>query len=126
LKRTGPAFSIYISILFLLTILPINSSDNSLINNTFILEVRLDYLLHALLYFPWLFLAVKATKAGHIIALLYGLLFAAGTEVLQLLLPYRTFNINDLLANVLGLLSGLILVIPFGSDLHFRLFRNGK
>jgi len=43
--------------------------------------------------------------------LLLGLLFASATEGLQYVLPYRTFNINDLMANLLGILVGFALVL---------------
>ena len=43
--------------------------------------------------------------------LLTGLLFASTTEGLQYFLPYRAFNINDLLANLLGVMVGFALVL---------------
>ena len=45
--------------------------------------------------------------------LLLGLLFAAGSEVLQYLLPWRAYNVNDLLANMLGILVGFTLLFLF-------------
>ncbi len=42
--------------------------------------------------------------------LLTGLFFAAGTEGLQYFLPWRAFNVNDLLANGLGVLLSLLSV----------------
>lgn len=45
--------------------------------------------------------------------LLLGLFFAAGTEGLQHFLPWRAFNVNDLLANGLGILVGFALVLRF-------------
>jgi glycopeptide antibiotics resistance protein len=42
--------------------------------------------------------------------LLLGFLFAAGSEALQYLLPYRAYNVNDLLANMLGILVGFSLL----------------
>jgi len=46
-----------------------------------------------------------------------GLLFAAGSEGVQYLLPYRAWNINDLVANSLGVVFG------FGICMVFRAFR---
>jgi VanZ family protein len=43
--------------------------------------------------------------------LLLGLFFAAGTEGLQYFLPWRAFNLNDLLANGLGILVGFALLL---------------
>ena len=48
-------------------------------------------------------------------ALLYislGLVFALLNEAVQYLLPYRAFNINDLLANGLGVLLGAVVCMP--------------
>jgi len=48
-----PAYSL---ILILLAVLPINSAGSQ-INNIFIVNVRFDYILHALVYIPLTFLA---------------------------------------------------------------------
>lgn len=45
--------------------------------------------------------------------LLTGLLFASTTEGLQYFLPYRAFNINDLLANLLGVMLGFAVLILY-------------
>lgn len=45
--------------------------------------------------------------------LLTGLLFASATEGLQYFLPYRAFNINDLLANLLGVMAGFAVLILY-------------
>lgn len=43
--------------------------------------------------------------------LLISLTIGIGLELLQMLVPYRSFNINDLIANVVGVLLGLALVL---------------
>jgi len=35
-----------------------------------------------------------------------GLVFAAGAEFIHYFLPYRSFNINDLIGNVSGIILG--------------------
>ena len=45
--------------------------------------------------------------------LLLCLLFAAGSEGLQYLLPWRAYNVNDLLANMMGILLGFSLLFLF-------------
>ena len=42
-----------------------------------------------------------------------GLIFAVGSELIQLILTYRAFNINDLFANSIGIVSGFILHLVF-------------
>jgi len=60
------------------------------------------------MFLPWAFFqpSVKATRLPW---LLYGLLFAFGTETLHYLLPWRSFNINDLIANAAGVILGFII-----------------
>ena len=117
-KQWKMVFIIYSSILFLLAVLPINSSG-SVLNNTYIISVRLDYLIHFIIYFFWMFLLKQLTHSSSrdsihqvlIYYLLLGLAFAVWTESIQYFLPYRAFNINDLIANGLGVTAGLILFI---------------
>jgi VanZ family protein len=113
-------FWAYIVAILLLITLPLNSV-NSYLSNTYVVEVRLDYLGHILLFAPFLFL-VKHTYLPNIIAaLLTGLTFAVATEFLQYFLPYRVFNINDLLSNALGIPFGMVFIIPAVSKQLLRL-----
>ncbi len=98
----------YLVVLLLLTVLPLNSSHGSL-NNTYVLEVRLDYLLHFLIYLPIVFLMSHSFRFW--LAVLFSFVFAAGMEVLQLVVPYRSFNVNDLFANFLACILSLVVVM---------------
>jgi VanZ family protein len=107
----------YSVLLFLLAILPINSKESS-INNSYILQIRMDYLLHFTVFFVWmslLWLSLIANKKTNpklvLVYIFIGLLFAVFNESIQYVLPYRAFNINDLVANGLGILLGAILFI---------------
>ncbi|MBA3898611.1 MAG: VanZ family protein [Bacteroidetes bacterium] len=103
-----------------LAVIPINSGPLSF-NDIYLLEFRLDYLLHGLLFFPWMWILLFiGIKAGHRVRLKeYGAWFFIGlvlcvlTEAVQLFTPYRTFNVNDLVGNVIGLSLGLVLLIIF-------------
>jgi len=100
----------YLLLLVLGSVLPINSGSSSL-NNTYIVEVRSDYLLHVLVLLPLpLILAIRfrSSTAIWMKIILYGLLMVIFCEGVQLLIPYRTFNINDLFANGIGVMIGLI------------------
>jgi len=102
---------IYTFLLFLLAVLPING--DSALNHVFILSFRLDYLVHFAVFIPWVILVWLATRVsfrgeplkacGWIAA---GIILAVITEAVQYLLPYRSFNINDLVANAGGVLLG--------------------
>jgi glycopeptide antibiotics resistance protein len=133
------AFYAYCIILLLLIVLPLNSASE--LNNITILHLRGDYFFHILMFLPWMFFhnpafgnlrsgrsfwplaisfwsAAKTKDKSQLTAnsqqlswLLTGLLFASATEGLQYFLPWRAFNVNDLLANGLGILMGYLLAI---------------
>ncbi len=90
----------------MLAIAPINGNGGSL-NDIFILELRSDYLIHALQFLPWMFFGMKINKS-FLLWLIAGLFFASITEGIQYFLTYRSFNINDLIANLIGVLLGSI------------------
>jgi glycopeptide antibiotics resistance protein len=104
----------YTVVIILLSVLPVNGGD-SLLNDRFILSIRLDYLVHFALFIPWMLLIWIFTgvrfnntplkASGWIVA---GLILAVSSEYLQYFLPYRAFNINDLVANCLGVLLGSV------------------
>jgi VanZ family protein len=101
-------FIAYAATVIILAVLPINGLHRTL-THSFVIEVRLDYLLHSLIFIPFLFLLKRTLRTAFLIALLYGILFATFSEGIQYFLPYRTFNINDLLANWLGVVVGGVL-----------------
>ena len=92
------------------SVVPLSSPSASL-NSITLLSLRLDYLLHALVFIPLIPLW-KLTWPKHRLWLILpaGLLIAAAAEWVQLFLPYRAYNINDLLGNALGVLIGALLV----------------
>lgn len=106
-------FFLYLFVIFLFTTLPINN-EKDLINQTYIQNIRLDHIFHALLFFPWMILSTffSAKKSfvsirySNVIWLLGGLLLALFTEGIQYFLKYRSFTLIDLLSNIIGLLLG--------------------
>jgi VanZ family protein len=84
------------------------------LNNITILQLRGDYFFHILMFLPWFFFS-GVYNMKKIYWVLIGLLFAAGSESLQYLLPYRAYNVNDLLANMLGILAGFSVTLFIGS-----------
>ena len=79
-------------------------------------NLRLDYLLHFLVYFSLaiLYLLWKANtyfkiKPNLIVYFLIGgLVLAIGSEFTQSLIPNRSFNPYDLISNVSGILFGVV------------------
>jgi VanZ family protein len=100
-------FNIYFVTISLLVLLPVDFKK-SIVNHTYIFNLRLDYILHSLLFSPWFFF--KPAKINkHFIWFLIGFLLGSSIECLQYFVPYRTFNLKDILANFLGLCAGTIL-----------------
>jgi len=113
-NRVAIFFWFYTAIIILLFILPINGSE-SCINNIFIVSIRLDYLAHLFLFIPWMFLWKNYTRLRFdksvgktILFITLGIQFAFCSELIQYYLPYRAFNINDLMANMAGIGIGAI------------------
>lgn len=104
---------IYIVALFLVSMLPINGKDSA-INKIYFTsaEIRLDYLLHSILLVPWMPLRILYEKTSRSVIfqwLSMGMMLAVSVEAVQYILPYRTYNIIDLLANIIGVFIGLLL-----------------
>ena len=100
---------IYILVLVLGSVLPINSG--TILNNTYVVEVRSDYLIHALILMPLpllLSLSIGTSSGLWARVIFLGLFIVIFCEGIQMLLPYRIFNINDLIANGVGAFMGLI------------------
>lgn len=102
-------FRIYLICVLLLSVLPINSAGE--LNNITILKFRGDYFLHSLMLVPWMIFLLWI-KSRWWLWLLSGLLFAVFIEGIQYFLPYRAYNINDLVANIVGVgIGGGILLM---------------
>ncbi|MCK9452748.1 MAG: VanZ family protein [Bacteroidales bacterium] len=106
-----PVFWSYVIVLLLLVTLPLNTTSE--LNNITILQLRGDYFFHILMFLPWMFFR-KALRIKPLLWLLIGLLFASATEGLQYLIPWRAFNVNDVLANVMGIILGFGLALFIG------------
>jgi glycopeptide antibiotics resistance protein len=105
-------FYTYLFVLVLLAILPINSTNSSL-NNNYIFSIRLDYFAHSMVVIPYfllLFICLGEWKR-EISVLSVAFLFVSFLEVIQYFLPYRAYNINDMLANWLGILLSYMLFL---------------
>jgi glycopeptide antibiotics resistance protein len=124
-KPIKTVLGVYILTIILLVSLPLNTSSH--LNNITILQLRGDYFFHIVLFLPWMFFGSTFTRQSKLKSstllssqspsvppslfwFLLGLLFASGTEGLQFFLPWRAFNINDLLGNMLGILLSLLTV----------------
>ncbi len=67
-------------------------------------EICLDYLIHVCLYLPFMFLIKIGVDCQLWISFKIGLIIAVVLEGVQMFLSYCTFNISNILANIIGLL----------------------
>ncbi|MFI3264063.1 MAG: hypothetical protein SNG38_00770 [Rikenellaceae bacterium] len=64
-----------------------------------------DYVMHFLVYTPWMFFGcyIYGSKFQHRSWFLIGTTFVIALELLQALIPYREFNILDMIVGEVGL-----------------------
>lgn len=101
---------LYLVVLFLLMVIPIG--NGTLITDIYIINYRGDYILHCLVYLPWMFAGkiILGKRLNTLGWLALGAATAAALEYIQMLLPYRGFNINDLVAGVIGVVVSYIAI----------------
>lgn len=102
---------VYVLTVAILSVAPTNSGKTTGLGTTSVLNIRSDYLLHALLFIPWMALIhwrwnERTDISFYLKSLVAGLLLAAVSEGVQYWLPYRSFNVIDLGANWLGVVIG--------------------
>lgn len=108
--HTNRVAGFYLLLLLTGALIPLGMGSTAL-NNNYTFHVRADYLLHALFYIPLpvvLLLSRWGRRAGLMQVILFSILAVVLFETVQMLVPYRAFNINDLIANGVGVLIGLL------------------
>lgn len=101
----------YILLLMALMWLPLGGMGIPM--NNFVLGIRIDHLYHAAVYLPAVGLLSPLWGRHLLFTWLGCLLLCIVTESVQWLLPYRGFDINDLLANMIGVSLGLGMALLF-------------
>lgn len=97
-------FWFYLVFLIAVSLMPLGSVNQSLSESQAV-SVRLDYLLHGLVYLPLASFLWFVTRS-YVVIIVTAIALALGMELAQLLVEHRTYNINDLIANVLGAIAG--------------------
>ena len=87
--------------------------------NNYVFGLRLDHLLHASVFIPCTLFVMDLMDrrwAVWLLAVTVGLL----TESIQWLLPYRGFDINDMVANFLGVSLGWVVILAVRRGVRMR------
>ncbi len=117
-------FWLYLIAVILAVILPSSQNlDTGGLNSITLGGFRGDYVFHALGFLPWAFFA-PSFKLNIWVWLMPGLALAAGSEGLHYFLPFRSFNVNDALANVLGIALGFAALVVLNKS--FSSTKNGS
>ena len=124
----------YLIFLLLATLVPLGPM-NAPLNDNYTLHIRWDYLLHAIVYLALpVFVGIRlknkhpdeslSTGGGikfWVLVVLISLSIVILFELVQKVIPYRSFNINDMLANGIGAFIGLSIMILFRKRLGFSI-----
>ena len=86
--------------------------------NSMVLGFRLDHLLHAAIYMPCAFAWSLLLPRHKWLWLPLTLLVGAGTESVQYLLPYRGFDLSDMIANATGAIMGWVILLSIRRRNH--------
>lgn len=100
----------YFLALIILMWAPLNGLGVPLDN--FVFGIRLDHLLHASVFLPcafYLYGSISHSRPGYMATWLIAVLVGVISESVQYLLPYRGFDINDMVSNFLGVTLGWLI-----------------
>lgn len=110
-------FILYLLFVAFVVFIPLNVTGLSEANKVYVLNFRLDYLIHILLFLPWIFIGEisfsKEVRYYRLIIFASGIFVASMAELLHYYTPYRAFNINDLTYNVAGIILGSVVWLFF-------------
>lgn len=106
---------LYFLLLFFLYIIPTDGYNGGFSLNKYQFSgFRLDHILHTVLFIPTVFMIspifLRQTQFRTFKIIVLSLLVAALFETIHLIVPYRAFTFEDLLANLLGVIVGTGLV----------------
>ncbi len=95
--------TLYLMALLVMVTVPLGNA----LNDIFIFELRLDYLVHVLVFTPVVVLWRLGFPAFGVEDCGVGVLLAVGLEGVQYGLPYRSWNMNDAVGNAVGVGVGV-------------------
>lgn len=106
---------IYAAGILIAYLLPANTQKT--VDQWYFLTIRGDYLIHASLFTPLcplLYINYCSRNQSNLMWwMLTGIVMAMAAEVIHYLIPYRSFNMLDLLANATGAFIGAFFILMF-------------
>lgn len=101
---------LYIVVLATLLVIPLGDTH---IERIEVSGFRGDYIIHCLVYIPWMFLGklLFSEKFNILKWFIIGVIFVAVMEFAQCLIPYRGYNTNDLIAGEIGVTASLLIFL---------------
>ncbi len=104
----------YIVLVVLVSAIPLKSLNLPPLNKNHVLGLRLDLLLHGLVFLPLMPLCVLSLPRLNLWSLfVFSLGLAWLAEFIHYILPYRSFDSPDMVANVAGVLVGGVFVLAW-------------
>lgn len=108
-------FIAYVVLVIVLAVIPLGNSTH--LEKITVIHFRADHILHALVFIPWAFFCIRLKK-NLLPWFAWGILYAISAESIQYLLPYRSFNISDMLSNIIGVSAGFVVFVPLKNLLN--------
>ena len=100
----------WLIVVLALNVVPLGNETNRSLSSNKLFKFRLDYVVHSLtfLVFAWIWVLGKIKDVcwfeSYEVLKFGGIVFVAAVwiELLQIFVPYRTFNPMDMIANIFG------------------------
>ncbi len=100
---------LYLLFIILVNIIPLSNTEVPSLHKIYFLGIRVDLLLHVLIFIPLLPLWHLSRPRQNIwLLLLFSVMIAFAAEFIHYLLPYRSFDTGDMFANVIGVFPGFL------------------
>jgi VanZ family protein len=108
----------WLIMVLVLNVVPLGNETNRSLSGNKIYQYRMDYVVHSLtfLVFAWIWVLGKIKNVcwfkSYEVLKFGGIVFisALGLELLQILIPYRTFNPMDMMANLIGAILTMLCI----------------
>ena len=106
----------WLIVVLILNVVPLGNETNRGLSGNKIFKFRLDYVMHSLTFLVfariWVLGKIKDVCwfESYEVLKFGGIIFVAavGIELIQIFIPYRTFNPMDLMANLFGAILAMI------------------